>query len=83
MIEQRTIYKCDLCHEEERVERIYRVQHLVNNEDLRNVVPAGIELYGVRETLAFSQASQTCICFSCCETVFATVGRNVEWHGKR
>ena len=80
MIEQRTIYKCDICHQEESVGRIYRVQHLVNNEDLRNVVPAGIELYAIRETIAFNQASQTCVCFACCETIFKVVGRNVEWH---
>lgn len=69
MIEQRTIYKCDLCHEEEHVGRIYRIQHLVNNEDLKNVVPAGIALYTVQETIAFNQASSTCVCFSCCATI--------------
>ena len=69
MIEQRTIYKCDLCHEESHVGKIFRVQHTVNNSDMKNIHAAGIELYTAKETIAFGQASNTCVCFSCCETI--------------
>lgn len=72
MIEQRTVYKCDLCHEETHVGRIFRVQHLVDNSDLKNVKPAGIELYTVQETVPFTQASTTCVCFGCCQTISRT-----------
>jgi hypothetical protein len=69
MIEQRTIYKCDLCHEEVNVGRIFRVQHLVDNSDLNNIKPAGIELYRVQQLIPFNQASSTCVCFVCCEAI--------------
>lgn len=74
MITQVTIYKCDLCHEERHIGQVYRVQHLVDNSDLANIKAAGIELYTVQETIAFNQASSTCVCFKCCQTIRKTTG---------
>ena len=78
MISQRTVYKCDLCHEERGVGQIYRVQHLIDNSDLRNIKPAGIELYTVQETIGFNQSSSTCVCFQCCQTIRKTTGGSLN-----
>ena len=69
MIEQRTVHICDLCYKETHAGKLFRVQHTVDNSDLKNIHAAGIELYTVKETIPFSQASNTVVCFSCCEAI--------------
>ena len=73
MIRQETVYICDLCGEKTSPGQCYRVQHCIDNSNLKNPKAAGIELYQVAETIAFNAASQTLICFDCCATIVKKV----------